>query len=267
MKKELAKKSILGGNISVGKNHKNYEKSRKIKTPKKTKETLKNPMTGREVSVVMNRQGTTERQLGLILNSTKHTKDQKDSALANYLYERGLESSSFLADLFRSKGAHTKETRIFKTQIRFDLERVIQMMVTFYRDTAKMLFSVMKSRIIDYRIPDTIDLFYKDVLKYFKDYEGNDINHYFKAKGASLLPVSDVSIFALILQYYSEADLLEENNIRITEARMKEKGYGIYVDKLGKAYSIFDEDIEDVIKKEREEIQKVVRSDDNKIQD
>jgi hypothetical protein len=267
MKKELAKRNILGGCIKVGKNHKNYEKSRKIKTPKKTKETLKNAMTGREVSVVMNRQGTTEKQLGLILNSTKHTKDQKDSALANYLYERGLESSSFLADLFRSKGAHTKETRVFKTQVRFDLERMIQMVVTFYRDTAKTMFIVMKEHIMDYAIPNTVELFYKDLLKYYKVNEGSNMESYFKSHGVNFLTPSDISIFALILQYYSEADLLEENNIRITEARMREKGYGVYVDKHGKAYSIFDEDIEKIIREEKEEIEKVVKSDDNKIQD
>ncbi len=50
------------------------------------------------------------------------------------------------------------------------------------------------------------------------------------------------------------SEIITKERERITTDRMREKGYGVYLDKEGKAYSIFDSDIEEVVKKDKEEL-------------
>jgi archaellum component FlaG (FlaF/FlaG flagellin family) len=48
------------------------------------------------------------------------------------------------------------------------------------------------------------------------------------------------------------ANIITNRMNRVKEARMAEKGYGIYVDNAGRTYSVLDNDLEEVIKKDRE---------------
>lgn len=90
---------------------------------------------------------------------------------------------------------------------------------------------------------NTIVLLFQDV--------SEDIIHGLQAD------LSQRSILESIAERLSKgADLLTKQREKITEERMREKGYGIYLDRNGQAYSIFDDDIVDVITKEKEDIKK-----------
>lgn len=49
------------------------------------------------------------------------------------------------------------------------------------------------------------------------------------------------------------SDMLSKERERITTNRLKDKGFGIYIDKHGQTYSIFDEGVDEVIMKDREQ--------------
>lgn len=172
--------------------------------------------------------------LGKVMLSTKATKEQKDAALAQYLFERGLESASYLAELFQSKGQHTKETRLFKRQVRYDFELFVGSFIQFLRDTSKGIVKTMHSE----------EQWEEKKKQILQDRE-NDVH----VEGGPEIVFNE-----LAMRFEDEADRLAELVSRTTEERMREKGYGIYVNKHGEIYSIFDEDIVRVVKKDKEEI-------------
>lgn len=206
-KKQLQSKSILGGKPK-GKNHPDYTKALAIKTPATENIRVTNPITGKQTDIVLHRDGTTDERLAMILLSPDATKEQKDSLIASYMFERGKENASFLAELYISKGTHVKETQAFKRQIRFDFESFANTMVLLLQDLAN-----------DLSDPDT---------------------------ESAIKNVAD--------RLQKGAELLTSQREKITEARMREKGYGVYLDRSGKAFSIFDEEIESAIKLDKEEL-------------
>lgn len=205
--KKLKTKDILGGKPKF-EDHPNHTKALAIKTPDVENIHITNPITGKQADIELRRNGTTDERLAMILLSPDATKEQKDSLIASYMFERGKENASFLAELYISKGTHVKETQAFKRQIRFDFESFANTMVMLLQDLAD-----------DLRDPDTT---------------------------SAIQNVAD--------RLQKGAELLTKQREKITEARMREKGYGVYLDRNGKAFSIFDDEIEDIIKKERSEI-------------
>lgn len=208
-KKNIKTKDILGGKPK-GKDHPNYTKALAVKTPASEKFRVVNPITGKTADIVLHRDGTTDEKLAMVLLSPDATKEQKDSFVSNWMFERGKENASFLAELYISKGTHVKETQAFKRQIRFDFESFANTMVILLQDLAN-----------DLRDPDTT---------------------------SAIQNVAD--------RLQKGAELLTSQREKITEARMREKGYGVYLDRNGKAFSIFDEEIESAIKNDKEELNK-----------
>lgn len=206
----MRQKTILGGKLQGQPSSPDHGKALAVPTVSEENIHIKNPITGKEADIVLSRQGTTDEKLAMILLAPDATNDQKTSILSQYLFERGKESASFLAELYLSKGAHTKETRAFKRQMRFDFESFANTMVLLLSDMA----SDIEGRTHD--APQALELLAERMKK--------------------------------------GADLLTKQRGAITEARMREKGYGIYIDKAGQVYSIFDEEIEKVVKQEREDV-------------
>ncbi len=202
---------ILNGHTKM-KDHPNHIKALTIKTAKEENFRVKNPITGKETDIVISRQGTTDEKLAMVLLAPDATKEQKDSMLAGYLFERGRENASFITELFLSKGTHVKETQAFKRQIRFDFESFANTMVFLFQDLSNDIIA-----------SDDVDSIQATLLR-IKERLG---------KGA---------------------ELLTKQREQITLARMKEKGFGVYLDRQGRAFSIEDDEIVDVVKKEKEEL-------------
>ncbi len=200
---------MLGATVDVGIDHPNYTKSKKIKTAKSQKIVVSNSANGKQSEMILSREGLTDKTLGALMVSPNATREQKDTAIAQYLFERGRESGSFLAELYVSKGVHVKETQAFKRQVRFDFESFANTMVILLQDMAKEL-----------RDPDQ-----------FSAIEG------------------------LADRMEQGADLLISQREKITSDRLREKGYGVYIDQNGKAYSIFEDEIEGAVKADKEALQ------------
>lgn len=198
--------------------HENYKKALAIITPKKEKFKVKNPISGKEANITLHRDGTTDEKLAMIMLSPDATKDQKDSILASYLFERGRENASFITELYISKGRLFTETQAFKKQMRWDFESFANMISLLFSDMADDMEtnSIKRGGMIDY------NLAFRQLAERLK-------------KGS---------------------EIINKQREGITEARMREKGFGVYLDKNGKAFSIFDDEIEGVVHQEREEAKK-----------
>src|ERR1700753_121165 len=98
--------TILGDAVDVGEEHPTHTALKAVKMTGEETIRVRNPITFKEADVVVSRNGTTEEKLAMMLLAPDATKQQKESMLAGYLFERGKESSSFLAELFVSKGTH-----------------------------------------------------------------------------------------------------------------------------------------------------------------
>lgn len=223
--KNVESKDILGGKPNF-KDDPNYTKALAIKTPAQEKFKVVNPITGKTADIIIHRDGTTEEKLAMVMLSPDATKEQKDSWISNYLLERGKDNASFLAELFISKGTHVKETQAFKRQVRFDFESFANSIVILFQDMAEDIKRELEVSGANEAI--TIP-------------EHGDMRLY-------------SSVFKIAQRLEKGADLITKQREQITDARMREKGYGVYLDRSGKAYSIFDDEIEEAVKNDKKEI-------------
>jgi hypothetical protein len=112
-----------------------------------------------------------------------------------------------------------KETQAFKRQVRFDFESFANSISILFRDLADDIKSCLG-----------------------------------KEDKIGLQEVAD-AVATMADRLQKGAELIERQREKITEARMREIGYGVYLDRNGQAFSIFDEEIESAIKNDKEEIQ------------
>ena len=220
----------------------------KVKPQQKIKVT--DPITKKTSIVNLDRTGFSEAKLITALADPKLKRDRKDHELSMYLFSRGAEGASMMLDLMRYKGEHSKETRVFKSQMRFDFEAFVDSMVMYLQGqadrTAKILGVDLQMEISQYRswllLPNNKGREYT-----YADFRGalNDIAH------MKCLMISE-AMFAL-----DEAERLEASRANITKAREREKGGGVYVDVSGKVYSIDDPEIDEIIKSDREATSKI----------
>lgn len=133
------RKTPLGGKIPMEGDHKYDEETIQKDLEKyglKEEETfvVTNPISGNSKEVTISRTGTTAEKFIAVFQDPQATQQQKDSILSAYLWERGKESAAFLAEIFASKGAHTRETQAFKRQMRFDYEMFADVFVRFLQE-------------------------------------------------------------------------------------------------------------------------------------
>lgn len=216
----------------------------------KSKETfiVRNPVTGKEAKVELSRAGTQESDLIVALADPNVTREQKDFALSMYLWGRGAESSSMMVDLIQYKGTHSKETRVFKSQIRFDFEALITSLVDHFEIQAKNTFANL-----GYDPEGFIEEF-KKFLEASNDSKDKTVFDYLKTMyeyDGRLLRLEAVMLSQAVFQL-DEATKLSKARANIALAREREKGGGIYVDRAGRAYDATMPEVNDIIKRDQE---------------
>lgn len=208
---------------------------------------VKDPVTGKNKIVKLDRAGHTEQKLIMALADPKITRDQKDHALSMYMFERGAENSSMLIDLFRYKGEHTKESRVFQSRMRFDFESFVNMFTDYLRNQSRLL-----GLTLDVNIYEEKQKFIKWLeLPNNKDKSYTYID-YFKTTSKNKLATERAALIEMAIYSLDEAERLAKNVENIATARMATKGFGIYVDSRGRPFNVNDPEIDDIIKKDRE---------------
>lgn len=205
------------------------------------------PITKEERTVSLSRTGTQESDLIIALADSNTTRDQKDHALAMYFWGRGSESVSMMVDLMRYKGSHTKETRIFKSQMRFDFESLVNSLVDHFetqaRNTGDILCIDLKKEIQEYGqwLKST-----NDAVKLY--------SAFYEHKKGSPLDRTDLLECAQISQaiyQLDEAEKLTKARTNIAQAREREKGGGIYIDNSGRPWDATMPEVDEIIKADR----------------
>ncbi len=255
-KKEIKKKDPLGGSGQLkGEDKTDY-------SPEATKKVLdelglapvqsfevENEVTGKRSIVTIERDGTPESKLVMALADKGMKRDQKDAVLSMYLFERGKENSSFLMDLFRYKGSHTKDTQAFKSQMRFDFEMFVNMFTNYLDMSAREIFK-------EIGIKDG-DAFLEQYVKYAEEAKENASMGSFTATMGNALGDAQSALARVALRNMETAKSMRMSVQKVTENRMKQKGYGIYIGADGRSFSIFDDkdDIAEAVRKDIERIQ------------
>lgn len=203
---------------------------------------VENPFTGKITTLTINREGTHDEKLMLALADPNMTRDQKDHTISMYLYERGKDSASMMVDLMRYKGAHSKETRAFKSQMRFDFEMFVSLFTGHLTATAKDIGEALGFSNLNEIVSGYITNLKQEKPLSLKDWLTAAHNKTLSDEGLALLSIA--------IRNKTEADRLNESVKKTAEVRMKEKGFGIYIDSTGKPFTIFDKELSDVVQKD-----------------
>ena len=227
--------------------------------------TVRDPLTGESKEITLSRAGYNEVKLIEALADPKLTRDRKDFELSMYIYERGMHNTSMVVDLMRYKGAHTKETRVFKAQIRFDFEAFVNGFATYLADREKISETILGINIREERAnylsfvaerkakdreldPDAKPKLYT-YLDYFM---------YKEQQEHGKLPNPDMTMrmwanqVMLSMHDADESDVMVKRMRAMAEAREQDRGKGIYLDRAGRPYVVTDPDLDDIIKRDRE---------------
>lgn len=197
----------------------------------------KDPYSGKMKSIMIDRRGTTDEKLALTLLDDKISREQKDSVVSAYLFEKGKEGSSMLMDLWMYKGAHTKESRAFQSTMRFDFELFLQVFQIFMMDSSDMIFKNLPVEIREVEEKGEK----KDKVFLTGTPDIGDIAH----------TLGEIAL------YFKQTSSLLTKRIRAeVDKRERAKGKGIYIGKDNKPYSIYEDgDIVEVVKKDKESVE------------
>lgn len=202
----------------------------------------KDPISGETKKIMIDRRGTTDEKLALTLLDDKISREQKDSVISLYLFEKGKHGASMLMDLWQYKGQHTKESRAFQSTMRFDFELFLSTFQIFMHDSADLIFKNLPIEIVDVEEEVEGKKVAKQIVKVTRDVEPNEI--------------------AVVLGEYARyfnmtASLLGKRIKAEVEKRERAMGKGIYLSKDGKPYSIQEDgDIVEVVKRDKDESDK-----------
>lgn len=212
--------------------------------------TIRNPITKKVTEIELRRDGTPESELVLALLDTKTTREQKDFAISMHLWNRGAESASLFLDLMQYKGAHTKETRVFKSQIRFDLESIVGMFAEHLQNQALMTASILDLNL------ERESKAYREWLTGADDSGLGRTYLDFLFSSASVRPNPldklEAAMISQAIFQYDESERMLSVRKNIAEAREREKGKGIYVAVDGTPYTHDDPAMDEVVLADRE---------------
>lgn len=161
----------------------------------------------------------------------------------------------------RYKGIHTKETRVFKSQMRFDFEKFAEQFCLYLEEQVKLADSTLGISVEDER--REFLKFVQERNEIVKKVEGKSQTYtyfdYFLYKypkspdnvGFNIGRMWSLQIMSAI-QAYETAQIIRAHIRRIAEAREQEKGKGIYISSAGRPYLHDDPAIDDAIKADRE---------------
>lgn len=223
------------------------------------------PLNGEKRMIALDRTGYSEAKLVAILADPDTTRERKDHELSMYMWERGGESMSMMVDLIRYKGQHSKESNVFKSQIRFDFEAFLGTFCMSLEDQIDLATKVLG---IDVRAER--DAFYSFVAervaadkkgageKYVrKDYTYLDFLIYKEKPKASKnreMRVWAMQV-ALAIHAYDTASLIRKRIDTLKDARERDRGKGIYLSASGRPYTLNDVELDEIIKADREATQ------------
>ncbi len=227
------------------------------------KVTVKDPITGVSKEITLDRTGYGENKLIIALSNPDLKREQKDHILSMYLWERGKESASMLVDLMRYKGEHTKETRAFKSQMRFDFELFVNQFSKFIREQSRLIGITLGVDIFKEREE------YKKWLEVKRSFEKEkikDTTKIYKSKDYTYIDFVEVKdniqrikacLIEMAITSLDEGERLVAQVQNVTKAREREKGKGIYVDRTGRITTYDDPELDDIIKADREREQEL----------
>lgn len=203
----------------------------------------KDPFSGAMRKIMIDRRGTTDEKLALALLDDKTSREQKDSMISMYLFEKGKQGASMLMDLWGYKGQHTKESRAFQSTMRFDFELFLSTFQVFLNDSHDRIWNKLPLEQVEVE---------------YKDEETDEIKH---KKIVRVIPGSKVELDEVVVtlgelgKYFKLTSDLLNNRIKAeVQKRERAKGKGIYIGLDNKPYSIHEDgDIVEVVKAEREE--------------
>ena len=246
-KKEIVKKVndvILGGKMTKGRNFKtgktisisgrdiDYKKEiEKIPKDKRVEKfTSVNKATGTSMELTLDRNGTTDEKLAMVLADKDSSDELKASTLSLYLFEKGKESSSYILDLMTSKGRLFKTNEQFKSELRLDFNIFVNMFCNF-------LSSISDSIINTFGVGLNAELLLSEYLESAEKKRGLSISSFLDRK----FKIQNLSNEAFVLiemaiRYADEANVLRKEIQNIAEERERARGKGIHLDKFGKAF-------------------------------
>lgn len=180
------------------------------------------------------------KEIIIILKNKNLSSDQKNALLSTAIFAKGMESASFLAELFLSKGNMTRETREFKSQMRFDFEFFSKDFILLLKKTGKKI------------LKDIFDISNNDLEEIINNYayENKEINDddFLELKKLSRnnkenstekrLNNIERILLSIAFDFIKEAKTIGENIRAITQERLDRKGFGTYIDKNKKVYKI-----------------------------
>lgn len=215
------------------------------------KVTVKDPFTGKEKEITLDRAGHTEHGLIIALANPDLNRDQKDHALSMYLFERGKDSMSMIVDLMRYKGEHTKESRVFQSRMRYDFEAFVNTFIIHLQNQATRIGKIFKVDIREekqkltewLKLPNNNGKGYT-YLDYCQTHNAEQIDRINSLESTALI---EAAIYDL-----DEANRLRKAVDTITNARMASMGYGIYISKAGQPFNTNDPDLDEVLRQDRE---------------
>lgn len=222
------------------------------------------PLSGKKQIVTLDRAGhTNEGKLAMTLADPNLSRDRKDFAVSMYLYERGSHNTSMLLDLMRYKGTHTKETRVFKSQIRYDFEAFVGTFTTYLKDQQRLVGACLgidiweeKQNFMEF-CKEAEARARKKALEEKKDFERESYTYYdFMVYEGGVKDEKSArqhaALVSLAMHAADEAETLSLQVKRMAEARERDKGKGIYMDSSGRPYTQDDPDLQKAIDKDRE---------------
>lgn len=216
---------------------------------------VKDPVTGKDRVVTLSRMGHTEENLLLTLADPDLSRDRKDFAISMYLYERGAHNTSMMVDLMRYKGQHTKETRVFKSQIRFDFESFVSTFTNHLDEQARLLGLTLGIDLSNERSLFAQWLSLENnrgkgygYIDFFAMTKRTNVDNYEMSREDR----TEAALIEMALNSQEEANMLKKRVKQMTDARERDKGKGVYVDTMGRPYTLDDPELNDAIKADRE---------------
>lgn len=196
------------------------------------------PFSGTIKKIMIDRRGTTDEKLAIALLDPEVTREQKDTVLSMYLFEKGKQGASMLMDLWQYKGAHTKESRQFQSTMRFDFELFLNAFQMFMRDSYDLIWKNLPLEVVEVEVKEEGEKVKKEIVQTTREVTANEI----------------AVVLGEYARYHGMTASLIGNRIRAeVQKREKAKGKGIYIGMDNKPYSIFEDgDIIEVIKKDKD---------------
>lgn len=214
----------------------------------------KDPFSGTVKKIMIDRRGTSDEKLALALLDDKVNRDQKDTMISMYLFEKGKQGASMLMDLWTYKGTHTKESRAFQSNMRFDFELYMQAFQMYLQDSADKVFDALPIEVVTVDVEEDVNgkkvTKQKEIVK-IKEGGTGGIN----ALEPILLTLGELARYQRMT-----ATLLSIRIRAEVDKRERAKGKGIYIGMDMKPYSVFEDgDIVEKVSKDRDTAKEMLK--------